>query len=426
MISLGAQMHQFAKKLWPINRSITGEGVRKTLEEIRKILPQLEIKGIETGSKVFDWVVPKEWIIRDAYIIAPDGRKICNFLKNNLHIVSYSQPVDAVISFSDLKANLHYLENQPTAIPYITAYYGETWGFCISYEEFKGLKDGQYRVYIDSELIDGNLNYGELLIQGKEDKEIFLSTYVCHPSMANNELSGPVVTAYLAKWIQSLAKRQYSYRIIFIPETIGSISYLSLNYKEMKRSTIAGFNITCVGDNRSYSLLASKYGDKLVDKVARHVLSHIYPDYHEYDWSQRGSDERQYCAPLIDLPVTSIMRTKYGEYPEYHTSLDDLENVVTPDGLEGGYIAIKLAIEAVEKNYMPIVKNYCEPQLGKRGLYPNLSKKGDLSDELKLMMGILTYADGKNDLIDMAEKNKVPVWEMYGAIKKLKLAELIN
>ncbi|MCY4330793.1 MAG: DUF4910 domain-containing protein [Endozoicomonadaceae bacterium] len=216
------------------------------------------------------------------------------------------------------------------------------------------------------------MNYGELLIKGQSDKEVFISTYICHPSMANNELSGPTVTTFLAKWLMEQSSLNYSYRIIFIPETIGSIAYLSQNYQHLKSNAEAGFNISCVGDNRTYSYLPSRRGNTISDAVAKHVLKWMmwYPEYDSYSWSHRGSDERQYCAPGIDLPVASIMRTKYGEYPEYHTSLDDLENVVTPQGLQGGFEALKCALQILEKNVIPKMQVYCEPQLGKRGLYP--------------------------------------------------------
>ena len=252
---IGNDIYKFAKKLWPINRSLTGKGVRETLDEIKKILPDLVINEVPSGTKVFDWTVPKEWHINEAWIKTPSGKKICDFHKNNLHIVGYSKPIHKKMSLQDLQKNLFSIEAKANAIPYITSYYKENWGFCISQSDRDNLEKGEYEVFIDSKLFEGNLSYGELLIEGEIKSEIFLSTYICHPSMANNELSGPCVTTFLAKWISSLKKRKYSYRIIFIPETIGSVTYLSKNFKEMKKNIIAGFNVTCIGDDRKYSFL---------------------------------------------------------------------------------------------------------------------------------------------------------------------------
>jgi aminopeptidase-like protein len=286
------------------------------------------------------------------------------------------------------------------------------------------LEEGTYKVKIDSCLFDGHLTYGELIIKGDTDKEVLISTYICHPSIANNELSGPVVVTYLAKWLQSLQSTKYTYRIIFIPETIGSITYLSKNIKQMQEKIIAGFNVSCVGDNRSYSYLPSRNGKTLSDKVAKHILKWTDPNYVTYSWSERGSDERQYCAPGIDLPIASIMRTKYGKYPEYHTSLDDLKNVVTPDGLEGGYEAIRLAIEAIEKICYPRVTVLGEPQLGKRGLYPTISTKKS-TYETMLLMELITWSDGSHSLLEIAEKCNAPIWELYPLIKKLQTHNLL-
>ena len=239
---IGNNIHQFAQELWPINRSLTGEGVRETLKRISKHVSSLKIKSVPSGTKVFDWTVPKEWSVKQAYIITPDGEKICNFEENNLHLVGYSTPFNSIINFDNLKKHLYTLPSQPSAIPYITSYYKERWGFCLTQNQFENLKKGDYKVVVDTNLFDGELNYGEVFIEGKSKKEIFLSTYICHPSMANNELSGPTVLTYLTKWLQEFQNLEYSYRIIFIPETIGSITYLSLNFKDMKAKTFAGFN----------------------------------------------------------------------------------------------------------------------------------------------------------------------------------------
>jgi aminopeptidase-like protein len=423
-IQVGKQIHEFAKELWPINRSITGEGVRETLLQIKKHLPNLEVKSIPSGTSVFDWTIPREWSVNEAYIITPTGERICDFSKNNLHLLGYSTPFEGEVSLEELKEHLYTLPEQPNAIPYITSYYKERWGFCLSQEQFDNLEDGIYKVVIDTQSFDGVLNYGELIIPGKSEKEVFLSTSVCHPSMANNELSGLTVVTFLGKWLEQLSDREYTYRIIFVPETIGSITYLSINYEKMKRDIIAGFNVSCVGDDRAYSYLPSRNGSTISDDVAKHVLKWIDPNFIKHSWFDRGSDERQYCAPGIDLPVASIHRTKYVEYPEYHTSLDNLDDVVTAEGLNGGYWAIRKALEAIERNKKFKVTVLCEPQLGKRGLYPTLSKKNS-AKHVRLMLNFISLCDGKTSLLDIADHLNVPVWELYELVDKLESHDLI-
>jgi aminopeptidase-like protein len=422
---IGKNIYKFAEELWPINRSITGEGVRETLGRISKHLPSLEIKSVPSGTQVFDWIVPKEWHVKEAYIITPNGKKICDFSKNNLHLIGYSVPYNGVLNLHELKKHLYTLPDQPNAIPYLTSYYKERWGFCLTQEQFDSLENGSYKVVVDSTLFDGELNYGELLIKGKSDKEIFLSTYVCHPSMANNELSGPTVVTFLAKWLQEIVETNYSYRIIFIPETIGSITYLSHNYKDMKNKIFAGFNVSCVGDDRAYSYLPSRNGKTISDLIAKHVLKWTDPNFIEYSWLDRGSDERQYCAPGIDLPIASILRTKYVMYPEYHTSLDNLENVVTPQGLNGGYWAIRKAIEAIEKNKKYKVTVLCEPQMGKRDLYSTLGNQ-TLDKETELMMNFISLCDGQSSLLEISDRLNVPIWDLYILVEKLENHSLIR
>ena len=422
MEEIGHEMYGWAVDLFPINRSLSGDGVRQTLQYIKNIIPELEVNEVPSGTKCFDWTIPQEWNCNDGYIIDPDGNKICDFKTNNLHIVGYSTPIDSEIELEELIEHLYYLEEQPTAIPYITSYYSPRWGFCLSFNEFQKLKKGTYKVKINSELKDGNLTYGEIKIKGESEKEIFLSTYVCHPSMANNELSGPVVTTALVNFIKSLEGRKYSYRIVFIPETIGSITYISRNIDEMKKNIIAGFNISCIGDDRSYSYIPTRYGNTLSDKVSKHILKNI--DYVEYSFLDRGSDERQYCSPGVDLPIATICRTKYGAYPEYHTSLDDL-TVISPSGLYGGYDKIKKAIELLEMNNYYKVNVLCEPQLGKRGLYPTISTKTS-GAVVATMMNFLAYADGSNDLIDIANIIGVQAEELFDIVHKMKVAKLIE
>lgn len=421
--NIGHQMFNLMTELFPICRSITGDGVRETLKIIQRDLPDLKILEIPSGTKAFDWTVPREWNIRDAYVIDPNGKKIIDFKESNLHVVGYSTPVDREVSLDELQNHLFSLPDQPDAIPYITSYYKEMWGFCLTHNQRKLLAPGVYKVFIDSTLTSGSLTLGELMIEGESEEEIFLATYICHPSMANNELSGPVVTTYLAKWIREQKKRNYSYRIIFIPETIGAIVYLHQNFEIMKKRIVAGFNITCVGDDRNYSYLASRYGNTKADQVAQHVLGHMHPDYISYSYLKRGSNERQFCSPGIDLPVVSVMRTKYGEYPEYHTDLDNLD-LVTPAGLYGSYEVLQRCIMCVERNQKLKINVLCEPQLGKRGLYPTISTK-ESQAIVRDMMNLIAYCDGSNDLLTVAELIDVPFWSLFDIIEQLKVEGLL-
>lgn len=421
-IDVGKKMYKLMEKLYPICRSITGNGVRKTLKIIKEHIP-IMIYEVPTGTKVFDWTVPKEWNIKDAYVMNENGSRIIDFKKNNLHVVGYSVPVNKTVSLSELQEHLYSLPEQPEAIPYVTSYYKKRWGFCIAHKERKKLKESKYKVFIDSNLKNGFLTYGELIIPGKSEKEVFLSTYVCHPSMANNELSGPVVTTFLAKWIMSKPRR-YTYRIVFIPETIGSITYLSKNFKSMKQDIIAGFNITCVGDERVYSYLPTRAGDTYADRVALNVLNFKSPNFIKWSYLDRGSDERQYNAPGVDLPVASIMRSKYGSYPEYHTSLDNLE-LVTPKGLFEAYDVLRECLNLVENNCKFKIKCLCEPQLGKRGLYPTISTKSSGNDA-RNMINFIAYADGTRDLIEISNIISVPAWRLYPIVEKLKEVDLLE
>ncbi|MYL37618.1 DUF4910 domain-containing protein [Halobacillus litoralis] len=414
-------MYELMKRLFPICRSITGEGVRETLRILKETIP-LDIIEVPTGTKVLDWEIPQEWNVKDAYVMNEKGERIIDFRENNLHLVSYSRPVNKTVSLEYLQNHLFSLEDQPSVIPYVTSYYNDYWGFCMSHEQRETLKDEEYKVVIDSELKDGSLTYGELVIPGRSRKEVFLSTYICHPSMANNELSGPVLTTFLAKWLLG-RKRRYTYRIVFVPETIGSITYLSKHMDEMKEKIIAGYNITCTGDERGYSFLPSRYGNTLADKAALNILKTNQMDFVKYSFLERGSDERQYCSPGIDLPVASIMRTKYGEYPEYHTSDDNL-NLVTAHGLQGSYNIYQQCLQAIEQNEVYKVKCLGEPQLGKRGLRSTLSTK-ESGKAVRDMMNFIAYADGENDLIDISNRIHVPLESLYPIIEKLTENDLL-
>lgn len=417
LLEIGNFCHSMAKDLFPINRSLTGPGVRETLAYLKERIAQMEIHSVPTGTKVFDWTIPEEWYVREAYIEDEAGNRIIDFKNHNLHLVGYSVAVDEIVELEELEKHLYSLPDQPDAIPYITSYYSKRWGFCISEKQRQSLKQGKYHVFIDADLKDGVLNYAEVVIPGTVDKEVFISSYICHPSMANNELSGPVVATAISCWLNSLKDNYYTYRIVFIPETIGSITYCSLNLEHMKQHIFAGFNLTCIGDERSYSYLPSRSGDTISDRIVKHVLFNIDETYKTYSWLERGSDERQYCSPGIDLPIASIMRTKYGIYPEYHTSLDNLD-LVTPAGLAGGFNAVRQSIEILESNIKPKILVLGEPQLGKRGLYPTLSTK-ESGQLVRTMMNMISYSDGNHDLLTIAEKINAPFQELFSIVEKL-------
>ena len=418
----GQEMHALMAELFPICRSITGDGVRETLRVIRGRIP-LTIFEVPSGTKVFDWTVPKEWNITDAYVLDESGKKIVDFQKSNLHVVGYSVPVNKTVSLSELQEHLYSLEDQPDAIPYVTSYYEERWGFCTQHRLRQKLSQGRYRAVIESELKDGHLTYGELVIPGVTDEEVFLSTYICHPSMAYNELSGPVVTTMLAKWI-ALKPRRYTYRIIFIPETIGSLTYLSRHLSWMKEKVVAGFNITCVGDDRAYSYVPSRHGGTLADRVALTILHEKHPDFVRYSFLDRGSDERQYCSPGVDLPVVSVMRSKYREYPEYHTSLDDMK-LVTPAGLQGGFSVLRDCLDLLERNRVYRATCLGEPQLSRRRLFPSLGTKGThrmVADTLN----VLAYADGNHDLVDISTITRISPSRLLVIVDELFKADLLS
>lgn len=407
MNDTGRNMYELAGKLFPICRSITGNGFRQSLEMIREIVPEIQVFEVPSGTAVYDWTVPKEWNIRGGWIKNMQGETIIDFNDCNLHVMGYSIPVHQTISREELSEHVYTQPEQPEWIPYVTSYYKERWGFCMSERQKQALTDAEYEVYIDSTLEDGFLTYGELVLPGETDDEIFFSTYLCHPSMANNELSGPCVQTELIKYLKSLSHRRYTYRFAFIPETIGSITYLSRNLEALQQHVKAGFVLSCVGDNRTYSMVSTKYEDTLADRVLNNVLKFHYPDYIRYSFMKRASDERQYGSAGVDLPVCAFCRSKYHEYPEYHTSADNMD-LISPEGLSGAYEVMVKVINALENNYFYQMQCKCEPQLGKRGLYPTVSQKGTKGDA-RYMQDFIAYADGRNDLIGISNILDIPV-----------------
>lgn len=398
LIDPGQRMHELATRLFPLNRSLTGEGIRESLKILQEAMPDMTFTEVPSGTQVNDWVVPQEWWITEASIQTLDGRTLVDFADCNLHVVGYSESVDAVMSREELEPHLHSLPSQPDAIPYITSYYERRWGFCLSENQRQALGHGPFRVRINAGHVDGSLTYGEVLIPGDLEDEVFLSSYLCHPSMANNELSGPVVMAAICQWLKSRPNLKYSYRMFLGPETIGAIAYLAKHQDVLKSRVRAGWVLTCLGDDRSYSFLPSRLGGTLADRVSEEVLSGR--EHRTFSYLDRGSDERQWCAPGVDLPVCSVMRSKYGTYPEYHTSLDDL-SFVSPAGLQGGFDVLVECLSTLEDRPRWRSLVYGEPQLGKRGLYSTLSNIGSAMSARPLL-NVLAYCDGNHDVNELA------------------------
>ena len=424
-MSIKKQMNFYLKKLFPINRSLTGEGVRETLRILNEIIP-IKTFEIPSGQKAFDWEVPKEWTVNDAYVKDSKGKKIIDYNKSNLHLVGYSIPFKGKISIDQLKKHLHTLPDQPELIPYVTSYYNKEWGFCIAHKDLELLKDDHYEVVVDTNLKNGSMTYGELIIKGESSKEIFLSTYICHPSMANNELSGPIVASFIGKNLINGKKPKYTYRIIFIPETIGALTYLSLNLDKLKKNVIAGYVITCIGDSGPFSYLKSRRDDTLVNRVTLHALEHSLDNHKIYNFEDsRASDERQYCSPGIDLPIGSLTRTRPGHYPEYHSSGDNLDIVNGENLLE--------SIKMYEACFTILENNFCykstvlgEPMMSKRNLYPSMSKKVRKQESVYDMMDILAYCDGDKDLLWIADKLNKSFIKMLPSVKILLDNKLIK
>jgi aminopeptidase-like protein len=422
MKDLGIEMYNLLKLLFPINRSLTGNGNRETLKILSEHFP-LKIYEIESGNKVFDWEIPQEWEINEAYIKDLKGNTIIDFRNNNLHVVGYSIPFSGRISKNDLEKHLFSIESQPDAIPYVTSYYNRTWGFCLKHSDRINLNDDYYDVFIDSKLFNGSMTYADFIIPGASKEEVVFSSYICHPSMASNELSGPVVLTYLVKWLQSQRHLNYTYRFIFAPETIGVITYLSQNLQTLKKYVKAGFVITCVGDDLEYSMVASRYGNTYADKISSCILKG-YENSKQYSFLERGSDERQFGFPGVDLPFVTLSRTKFYEYEQYHTSLDDL-NFTSPIALENSLKCLISHIQLVEKNCNPVINTICEPRLGIRNLYPNISLKTS-NEAVKNLMNVITYCDGKNDIMDISNITNIPWQDVTEIIKTLREHNLLK
>lgn len=410
---LRSKIEKYFDRLWPIMRSITGKGARQTLDIISELIP-LSITEIKTGTIAFDWIVPEEWIFRSAVIKDLKGNVLLDAEQNNLHVVNYSLGINAVISREELHKHLYTLEDQPDAIPYVTSYYERRWGFALPYTLKQSLKDEFYEVFIDAEHVDGTLTYGEFVLPGLTDEEIIFSTYVCHPSMANNELSGPLTAAFLANQLmqENKSTRKFTYRFIFIPETIGSIVYLSKNSERMMRTLKAGYVLTCLGDKKHFTLKKSRRSNTIADIVAMQAFHELGGNYEIREFfPDRGSDERQYCSPGFNMPFCSIMRSVYGEYPEYHTSLDN-KSFIDFLSLMESISLCKSIVDIFEKNKIfKRINPFCEPNLGRRNIYSTLNHKKN--NESSVLMWVLNYSDGENSVVDIAKKSGYKVDDIY-------------
>jgi aminopeptidase-like protein len=416
-------MWEMLEELFPISRSITGSGVRQTLDVLGRKLP-LTLHSFPTGTKCFDWVIPDEWNILGAVLKDEQGKIIADFAVNNLHVLGYSRPIEGWFSLDELKPHLFSIPEQPEAIPYVTSYYSPNWGFCLRHSDLLALKEGRYYVKIDCSLEAGELILGEAFLPGQSDEEILISCYICHPSMANDSLSGVVLAAQLFSEVQR-RERRFGYRFVFAPETIGVIAYLSRFGEHLKRHLRAGLVLTCVGDSGPFNYKQSRGGGTALDRIVANLLKFSGLPHRVRPFWPMGSDERQYCSPGFDLPVGSLMRSVYGEFPEYHTSDDNLD-FVTADALEESLAMYLHVIEALEANRIYRRKDpECEPCLGRRGLYPNLSERTARSLELQRRMWILNLADGQHTLIDMAERMGCCILDLVPSMRVLREAELI-
>jgi aminopeptidase-like protein len=404
LAELGVELHAFAADLYPICRSITGDGMRSTLACIRKRIP-LSVREVPSGTKVFDWTVPKEWNIRDAYIKDAAGCRIVDFNQCNLHVMNYSVPVHRTLTLEELRPHLFTIPEHPDWVPYRTSYYKEDWGFCLSHSQLLTLKESTYEVCIDSSLEAGNLSYGECYLPGRSTEEILISCHACHPSLANDNLSGLTVATFLAAHLSN-CDLQYSYRFLFIPGTIGAITWLALN-QERAGQIRNGLVLTCVGDDGGFHYKRSRRGDAEIDRAAAIVLKHSGEPAELLDFSPYGYDERQYCSPGFNLPVGCLMRSVWGTFPEYHTSADNL-GFIKPLSLAGSLQACLQILDILEENRTCINQfPWCEPQLGKRNLYRSTGGES-IAQETNACLWVLNFSDGTHSLLDIAERSGLP------------------
>lgn len=419
----GNAMMMLIRELFPICRSITGNGVRRTLDILRRYIP-LEANEVPSGTAVLDWTVPLEWNIRDAYIARQDGTHVVDFASNNLHIVQYSPPIDTVMTLAELRSHLHSLPDQPDWIPYRTSYYAENWGFCLTDRQLSGLADGLYRVVIDSELAPGHLSYGELFIPGEVSDTILFSCHICHPSLANDNLSGIAVATMLACQLKALRLR-HSYRFVFIPGTIGSLTWLARN-EEKVGSIVHGLVLSCLGDPGGMTYKQSRRGNAPIDRIVAHVLAHDDVPYRIIPFVPYGYDERQYCSPGFDLPVGCLMRTPNGEYPEYHSSADN-PSLLRPESLAHSLATLQRIVTVIEGDDVYRNRNpKGEPQLGRRGLYATTGGQREASHDQMTLLWVLNLADGHHSLLDIAERAGLPFARIRAAADTLVRAELLD
>lgn len=419
------EIEAYFDRLWPICRSITGDGLRESFEVLKEIIP-LELEEVPSGTPVLDWVIPDEWNISEAYLIDPKGNKIVDIRVNNLHIVNYSIPFEGELTWEELQSHLHYKEDQPDAIPYVTSYYNKKWGFCLSHNQFKQLpREGRYQVVIKSTLKAGSLTYGEKVIEGSSKKEVLFTSYLCHPSMANNELSGPLTLAFLYKELSLRKNLKYTYRFVLAPETIGALAYLDKHGEHLKGSLMAGYIFTCCGDKKAMGYKYSRQKNSVADNLANKSLGKRYGDEAIfYPFVPVGSDERQYCSPGFNLPVGSFVRSKYHDYKEYHTSLDD-KSFISFESLEENVRFLLSLVEDIESlTFYKRVDGRGEPNMGKRNLYQDLSKRQQMPERLVLRMSLLNFCDGIlpiQDFINNSENNISDIKEELELLEAHKL-----
>lgn len=418
------EMERRFDRLWPLCRSIMGDGYRESLKILQEVVPFEEL-SFETGYKAFDWAVPKEWNVREAYILGPDNKRYADFSKNNVHLLGYSIPFRGKLSRDDLDKHLHSLPEQPDAIPYLTSYYRERWGFCLAHRERETLPKGEYEVVVDTSLDSGRLVVGEVVVPGRRKEEVLFSTYLCHPSLANNELSGPLAMVELYKRVSAMKNREWTYRFVISAETIGTLCYLSRRGDHLKNYMRAGFQMTCLGDRGAFTYKKSKQQNSMADWAALRVLKNRKHKVIEFDPAD-GSDERQYCSPGFNLPLGSLMRTVYAQYPEYHTSLDDKSFIDFASLLETVDVYFEI-VQLLEQNRVFASTNSKgEPQLGKRGLYPTLGGQKEIENEVRAIMWALSFCDGRHGILEIADRANLPLAAVQSAIEKLTAARLIE